>query len=96
MFIRIFVPDEQKEILFNTNTISKIEVKYQDEAGWEMSLEQAAANPNARRMYIVFFAGREGVAFGADPNDPVVKVIEDIYRNAIKASPPKEETDNDE
>ena len=87
MFIRIFRRSDDKEILLNVNLISKIEIEYgfpgNDGNYWETSLDQGAANPEAVRFYKVHVAG-EVLLLGANPDDPVMKVFEEIYKNAIK------------
>jgi hypothetical protein len=88
MFIRIFRPSERKELLLNVNLISKIEIEYampgNDGNYWRTSLEVGAANPEAVRFYRVHVAG-EVLLLEASPDDPVMKVFEGIYRDAIKA-----------
>lgn len=87
MFIRIFRPQDRKEILVNVNHVSKIEIEYAVPGGdgnyWRTSLEQGLTNPEAVRFYRVFVAGEE-LLLAADPDDPVMKVFEDIYKNAVK------------
>jgi hypothetical protein len=88
MFVRIFRPKEDKEILLNTDHIWKIEVEYgvRSSNGKKISkvlLSEGINNPDAIRSYKVFF-GNEKTRLAAEPNDPVMKVIEKIYNDAIK------------
>ena len=87
MFIRILRPRERKELLVNVNHVSKIEVEYAMPGGdgdyWRTSLDQGLTNPEALRCYRVFVAGEE-LLLVANPDDPVIKVFEDIYKGAIK------------
>ena len=88
MFMRIIRPSEEKEILINTNSIWKIEVTYGvkgDRANLYMtSLKQGSEDPEAIRVYKVFVASDTFLLVG-NPDDPVTRVLEDIYKNAIKA-----------
>jgi hypothetical protein len=87
MFLRVFRPSEDKEILVNVNNIWKIEVEYaaKGEGGqaFGMSLEHGLKDPDAIRLYRIFFGG-DSVLLPANPDDQVVKVIEQIYKEAIK------------
>jgi len=78
----------EKELLVNTDHISKIEVEYAmpsegnaDDS--HIEIEDGLKTPEAIKWYKVF-VGSEEVALRSDPNDPVVKVIEEIYNKAIK------------
>jgi hypothetical protein len=84
MFIRIIRPDKQQELLLNTAHVWKIEVSYVAPGGWKQSLKGGASDPDAVRAYKVFI-GSEVITLPADPDDAVVKVIEGIYRNAVKS-----------
>jgi hypothetical protein len=87
VFIRIFRPHERKELLVNVNHVSKIEVEYavpgNDGNYWRTSLDQGLTNPEAVRFYRVFVTG-EQLLLAANPDDPVIKVFEDIYKGAVK------------
>ncbi len=87
MFIRIFRPKEDKELLLNVNHISKIEVEYavpsNDGNYSSISLKQGLKNPEAVRFYRVHVAG-EVLLLESNPDDPVMKVLEEIYKAAIK------------
>ena len=87
MFIRIFRPKERKEMLINVDHISTIEIEYGEPSNdgnyWRTSLEEGLNNPEALRFYRVHVAGEE-LLLVSDPDDPVVKVFEDIYKAAIK------------
>jgi hypothetical protein len=87
MFIRIFRPREDREILVNVDHISKIEVKYAVPRGQgkydQILVEDGLEDPEAVRWYCASVAG-EIFQFPADPSDPVMKVFDDIYKNAVK------------
>lgn len=87
MFIRVLREKERKEILINTDMIWKIEVTYgvpgEDGNVYGTTLRTGIENPDAVRSYKIFCGSEEILLFG-DPNCPVVKQIEEIYRNAIK------------
>ena len=89
---------ERKEILLNTDNISKIEVQYavpSKKSGDTMlhgvTLHEGATNPAAIRLYKVFF-GNETYLLRSLPNDPVVQVIQDIYDHAIRSPDSYEHT----
>ena len=78
--------EEAKEIVFNVGMIWKIEVTYATKQGdrvFGTDLAGGMNDPNALRKYKVF-VGSEVVTILSNPDDPVVKVIEDIYNGAIK------------
>jgi len=84
MFFRIFRDD--KEILLNSTLIWKIEVEYaiqENKTLYEVGLKWAYEDPNAKRTYTVF-VGSEIIKVAADPGNPILKLIEDIYKNALK------------
>ena len=89
MFIRIFRRQEGKEVLLNTNHIWKIEVEQgipPEEPGgyaFRTSVADGLSDPNAVRFYRVFI-GDEEIYLVANPDDPVTRVIEKIYNEAIK------------
>lgn len=87
MFIRLFRQSENKEMLLNVDHISKIEVEYgiPSDGGncWSTSLDQGIRDPGTVRFYRVHVAG-EVILLQSNPNDRVIKVIEDIYKKAIK------------
>ena len=87
MFIRIFRPSEGKEILVNVDHVSKIEVEYavpgNDGKYFSTTLEAGLNSPEAVRFYRVHVGG-ETLLLAANPNDPVVKVFDEIYKKAIK------------
>jgi hypothetical protein len=91
MFIRVYRPNEQKEVLINTHHIWKIEVTYgvgsPNQPGILLgtSLQEGIENPEAIKHYKVF-AGSDTINLVQDPNCPVVKVIEDIYKNSVKGN----------
>lgn len=87
-FIRFYRPKENKEILININSIWKIEVEYLKRVpgsneGYPVPLKEGLTNPDAVRRYSVF-AGSEMFSTTANPNDPVMQIIEKIYNEAIK------------
>ncbi|MCE9561531.1 MAG: hypothetical protein K8U57_05705 [Planctomycetes bacterium] len=85
-FLRFYRPKEDKEILINVGMIWKIEVSYLmkgDDAYYKTSLKEGLEDENSVRHYRVF-AGSEELSVVADPDDPVVKVLEEIYNKAVK------------
>jgi hypothetical protein len=86
-FVRVYRPKDDKEILFNTDYIWKIEVFYaipkQGGPAWKVGLEEGMRNPQAIRIYEIYTGG-EKITLFSNSDDPVLKVIEDIYNNAIK------------
>jgi hypothetical protein len=87
MFIRVLRPGEQKEILVNLNSVWKIEVTYaipKEKTLFPTMLDEGKRNPEAVRIYTVY-AGGEVIKLMGAPDDPVVKPLEEIYKNAIKA-----------
>lgn len=100
MFIRAFNFEERKEVLFNTNYITKIEVEYAVPGNgpggadyWSITLEEGLTNPEAKRFYRVFAAGEE-YYFASNPNCPVIKVFEEIHKNAIKGRGPEKKRES--
>jgi autonomous glycyl radical cofactor GrcA len=87
MFLRIFRPAEEKELLVNIDHITKIEVKYvvPGEKGeyWTTTLKEGVENPQAKRRYTIHVAG-EVIRLLADEEDRVRAAIERIYQEAIK------------
>jgi hypothetical protein len=87
-FIRILREGEDKEILININSISKIEVQYMmkatqpGEVACTCSLRQGLSDPDAIRIYTLFAAG-EKVSLTAKPGSKVMRMLEEIYKNAI-------------
>ena len=77
-----------KELLVNTDHITKIEVEYAipgegKAEDTHIDIEHGLDNADAVKWYRVFL-GAEEVVLRSDPDDPVVKVIEEIYNKAIK------------
>jgi hypothetical protein len=87
-FIRIFRPGGEIELLVNVDHISTIEVGYQLERKpgeyWQTSLEEGAKNSDATRFYKIRVPGEE-ILLKSNPGSPVMNVIEEIYKSAIKA-----------
>lgn len=87
MFIRVFKGPMRKEMLLNVDHISKIDVEYTVEGNegdfWRTSSKEGPENPEARRFYRVHLGG-ESFLLQSNPGDPVMEVIEGIYKNAIK------------
>jgi hypothetical protein len=88
MFLRVYRPSEDKEILVNVNSIRMIEVQYAvkregDRALTMLSTRQGQTNPDAIRVYKIFF-GADAVLLKADPDDPAMKIIAKIYNDAVK------------
>jgi hypothetical protein len=85
-FIHLIAKDDSKEILINVSTISKIEVTYYvpgETTNWKTSLTAARENPEAFRVYRVFVGGEE-ILLPANPNSESMKLLEEIYKTAIK------------
>ncbi|MGI9078104.1 MAG: hypothetical protein ACR2G6_12380 [Gemmatimonadaceae bacterium] len=87
MFVRIFRRTERKEVLFNVNHVSRIDVEYaapgSDGNDWSTTLQTAYTTPEPVRYYKVHVGG-EVFNLRSNPDDPVMKVFEDVYKNAIK------------
>lgn len=85
-FIRLFDRSEEKEILVNVAMIWKIEIEYaiaNGKTAWKTTIKSAEVDPNAMRFYRIF-VGNEDFILPAH-NTPVMQVLEDIYKSAIKA-----------
>jgi hypothetical protein len=92
MWVRVYRHKEDKEILFNTDHIWKIEVSYgvpDKNILYSTSLSYALNHPDAIRVYKVFI-NTEVVGLPAVPDDPIVQIIEKIYKDAIKGGGKKE------
>ncbi len=91
MFIRVFRHDQEAEILVRVEDIWKIQVKYGvplPEGGYfKTTLEEGMTNPRARRLYTLY-VGDEVIRLASDPDDPVLQVVEELYRNAVKTPEP--------
>jgi hypothetical protein len=72
-----------RELIVNTDHISKIEVEYHIPEVGDVDVEDGLDHAEAIKRYKVF-VGPEEIVLKSDPNDPVVKIIEDIYKNAVK------------
>ena len=87
MFVRIYRPNERKEVLVNVNHISKLEVEYavkgEDGDYHSLDAKRGLADPGAARFFRFEVSGEEFL-LQADPNDPVMKVFDEIYKSAIK------------
>jgi hypothetical protein len=55
----------------------------QKKVGFSVGLGQGRTNPQAIRIYHVFVGGTKYTP-AANPGSPVMEVLEDIYKNAIK------------
>ena len=88
MFIRLYRPSEQKEIIINLNHISKIEITYaipsENNDFWRTTLTEGSKNPISVRIYKFWISG-ESFSLISNPDDPVVAEIEKIYLSAIKS-----------
>ncbi len=89
-FIRIFDKAKDREILININAISEIHVEYvvvgkgaQEKVGFSVGLGEGRKNPEAVRIYHIIVGGTKHT-LAANPGSPVMQVLEDIYKNAIK------------
>jgi hypothetical protein len=89
-FIRIFDKTKDCEILINVNAVTEIHLEYvlkgqgaQEKVGFAVGYGVARNNPDALRVYHVFVGGTKHT-LAANPGSPVMQVLEDIYKNAIK------------
>jgi transcriptional regulator with XRE-family HTH domain len=89
-FIRIFDKAKDKEILININAISEIHVEYvvmgtgaQKKVGFSVGLGEARTNPDAIRIYHVMVGGTKHT-LAANPGSPIMQILDEIYKNAIK------------
>jgi hypothetical protein len=93
-FVRIYKKAEGgrplREILVNVGHISKIEVEYVVPSGMPersryqgTSVEAGQEDENAVRIYNIHVGG-EVFVLESNPNDPVLKIIDDIYKAAVK------------
>ena len=99
-FIRVLRESENMEVLLNVDCIIKIEVLYgvrsadpEDTRLHGVTLREGLTNPEAIRSYKVY-VGSDSFFLVAG-NDPVIRVIQDIYENAIRAPEPHESREND-
>jgi hypothetical protein len=87
-FIRIVRKSADKEILVRVSSIWKIDVKYYEKAtqpGFvpgHCSLGKGLSDPDCVREYTIFFGG-ETAKLVARPGSKVMRLLEDIYRNAL-------------
>jgi hypothetical protein len=85
MFIRVY--QKNREMLLNVNRISKIEVAYGIGGGggniWRVHLEESTEDPQTVRVYHVHIDGEEFL-LQADVSNPVTKLIEQIFKDAVK------------
>jgi hypothetical protein len=90
LFIRV-VKKDGDEVLFNVNSIWKIEIQHAipQEGGPDLGVAFGADAPEAVRWYRVFF-GSDNLLLRADPTCEGMKVIEELYTHAksIGYSPP--------
>jgi hypothetical protein len=90
MFVRVYREREQKELLINLDSVWKIEVTYgipgDNGSARQVTLNAGLKNPKALRYYRVF-VGDEKILLEGHPDDPVIKVFEDIYKKAAKGPP---------
>ncbi|HEV8066565.1 MAG TPA: hypothetical protein VGP76_02430 [Planctomycetaceae bacterium] len=88
MWIRVGVPKEQKEIVFDMDKIWKIEALYirppaEGTIGIKTTLNDGATNENVIRWYKLY-VGTEVIDLPANPTSKAMQIIADIYNNAIK------------
>ena len=90
-FIRVLRKHENVELLLNVNSIWKIEVSYARRISpnqiQDIGLAEGQNDPDALRVYTVY-VGVERVVLASAPGDPVMKVLEDIYKGAIRTEEP--------
>lgn len=88
MYVRIYRRNDDRELLLNVDHVSKIEVGYSvpgDKGDyWCTTVADGQTDPSARKIYTVFVGG-ESYTLSANPDDPVMQVIEGIYKSAVKA-----------
>ena len=86
-FYRVPHPDGRRELLLNVGSILRIEVQNVDVDakgdGWSRLLPFGQEDPNALRIYDVFFAGLETAVRFEASDSPMFKIVEDIFKNAI-------------
>jgi hypothetical protein len=84
-FFRIFRLERgaTRELLFNSDHISKIEVKYVGDNDRAVDARAGNSAPDAKRVYHVYVGGEE-LELRAKPGCPVVGLIEQIYRDSLK------------
>lgn len=89
-FIRIFDKAKDCEVLINVNAITEIHVEYvvkgqgaQEKVGFAVGYGVARNNPDAIRIYHIIVGGLTHT-LPANPGSPVMQVLEEIYRSAIK------------
>ena len=87
-YLRVYRDREKKEILVNVNHIWKIEVTYavpdakKPRMGLQVSLKKGAEDPNALRVYKMFF-GNDTAELTPNLDDPIRTVLDEIYKNAF-------------
>jgi hypothetical protein len=98
-FIRLVRENERMELLLNVEQITKIEVKYgvpsknpEDRKLYGVVLRDGISDPAAIRLYTVFIGG-ESYPLPGVTDDPVVRVIQEIYENAIRTPEPHDRPD---
>ncbi len=85
MFIRVILRNPDREIIVNTAHIWKIEVTH------HLPGRHGAANYDEYKdradAYLIYkvFVGGEVITLASTVPDPVLTVIEDIYKNALKS-----------
>jgi hypothetical protein len=89
-FIHLTATNDSHEVLINVSSISRIEVRYyvppeEGKTGpaWNTSVSSAQENPAAMRVYKLF-VGEKEILLPANPNSGAMRLIEEIYKNAIK------------
>ena len=99
MFFRVFREGGQREVIYNVNMISMIEVEYglpsQSGSFFKTTAREGVTNSDAQRYYRVHVAGDE-LLLVADPDDAVTKIFDEIYRNAVKGGSPQMPSDSSE
>jgi hypothetical protein len=88
-FIRVFDKKDDCEVLINLSTASKIRITYFTEGQgahkgrkFEVSYSLARNDASAKRAYHIVVGDRE-YTFEANPDRPVMQLLEEIYKNAI-------------
>jgi hypothetical protein len=84
VFARISRPEEGREFLVNLDHVSLIEVEYWNQKGVIVPPVTSRDDPNLVRHYVFQVGDKRFRLSAADPSDPAIKVLSDIYNNALK------------
>jgi hypothetical protein len=87
MYLRAFRYADEVEVVFSVSQIWKIEVHYAVKVGsvyQKVRLSEGDTNPDAVRVYNVY-VGSDVLHIPGDKQNECMKVLEDIYKKALKA-----------